>query len=223
MEQFAHNFFNIPIMLQYLPEMLKGLVVTLELAALVVLTGLSTGLLLALGRSFQFKPANFLIVVLVDICRALPPLVLIILVYFALPFVGVQMSGFAAAWLVLSLVLASFSEEIFWAGITSVQRGQWEASRSTGLSFVQTLGYVVLPQAFKLTIPPLTNRTIAVTKNTALASVVAVDELLTQAGTAQAYSANTSPLTVAAIGYLLIFFPLVVLSRWVESRYGWKR
>ncbi|MET4700053.1 polar amino acid transport system permease protein [Constrictibacter sp. MBR-5] len=223
MEQFAHNFFNVPIMLQYLPEMLKGLVVTLELAALVVLTGLSTGLLLALGRSFQFKPANFLIVVLVDICRALPPLVLIILVYFALPFVGVQMSGFAAAWLVLSLVLASFSEEIFWAGITSVQRGQWEASRSTGLSFVQTLGYVVLPQAFKLTIPPLTNRTIAVTKNTALASVVAVDELLTQAGTAQAYSANTSPLTVAAIGYLLIFFPLVVLSRWVESRYGWKR
>jgi len=223
MEQFAHNFFNVPIMLQYLPEMLEGLVVTLELAALVVVTGLSTGLLLALGRSFQFKPANFLIVVLVDICRALPPLVLIILVYFALPFVGVQMSGFAAAWLVLSLVLASFSEEVFWAGITSVQRGQWEASRSTGLSFVQTLGYVVLPQAFKLTIPPLTNRTIAVTKNTALASVVAVDELLTQAGTAQAYSANTSPLTVAAIGYLLIFFPLVVLSRWVESRYGWKR
>ena len=223
MEQFAHNFFNVPIMLQYLPEMLKGLLVTLELAALVVVTGLSTGLLLALGRSFQFKPANFLIVVLVDICRALPPLVLIILVYFALPFVGVQMSGFAAAWLVLSLVLASFSEEIFWAGITSVQKGQWEASRSTGLSFVQTLGYVVLPQAFKLTIPPLTNRTIAVTKNTALASVVAVDELLTQAGTAQAYSANTSPLTVAAIGYLLIFFPLVVLSRWVESRYGWKR
>jgi len=222
MEQFAHNFFNVPIMLQYLPEMLEGLVVTLELAALVVVTGLSTGLLLALGRSFQFKPANFLIVVLVDICRALPPLVLIILVYFALPFVGVQMSGFAA-WLVLSLVLASFSEEVFWAGITSVQRGQWEASRSTGLSFVQTLGYVVLPQAFKLTIPPLTNRTIAVTKNTALASVVAVDELLTQAGTAQAYSANTSPLTVAAIGYLLIFFPLVVLSRWVESRYGWKR
>jgi len=223
MEQFAHNFFNVPIMLQYLPEMLKGLLVTLELAALVVVTGLSTGLLLALGRSFQFKPANFLIVVVVDICRALPPLVLIILVYFALPFVGVQMSGFAAAWLVLSMVLASFSEEIFWAGITSVQKGQWEASRSTGLSFVQTLGYVVLPQAFKLTIPPLTNRTIAVTKNTALASVVAVDELLTQAGTAQAYSANTSPLTVAAIGYLLIFFPLVVLSRWVESRYGWKR
>ena len=223
MEQFAHNFFNVPIMLQYLPEMLKGLVVTLELAALVVVTGLSVGLLLAVTRAFQFTPANFLIVVFIDICRALPPLVLLIIVYFALPFVGVQRSGFVAAWLVLSMVLASFAEEIFWAGITSVQKGQWEASRSTGLSFVQTLGYVVLPQAFKLTIPPLTNRTIAVTKNTALASVVAVDELLTQAGTAQAYAANTSPLTVAAIGYLLIFFPLVVFSRWVESRYGWKR
>lgn len=223
MEEFAHNFLNIPIMLQYLPEMLKGLMVTLQLAALVVIAGLSGGLTLAMVRAFQFKPANFLIIVLVDVCRALPPLALIIVVYFALPFVGVQLSGFVAAWLVLSLILASFSEEIFWAGITSVQKGQWEASRSTGLSFTQTLAHVVLPQAFRLTIPPLTNRTIAVTKNTALASVVAVDELLTQAGTAQAYAANTSPLTVAAIGYLLIFFPLVVLSRWIESRYGWKR
>ena len=75
-------------------------------------------------------------------------------------------------------MLAAFAEEIFWAGILSVAKGQWEAARSTGLSFFQTLRLVVLPQALRLTIPPLTNRTIAITKNTALASVVAVQEVL---------------------------------------------
>ncbi|MEC8118072.1 MAG: ABC transporter permease subunit, partial [Pseudomonadota bacterium] len=92
-----------------------------------------------------------------------------------------------------------------------------------GLSFPETLIYVVIPQAVRMTIPPLTNRTIAITKNTALASVVAVQEMLTVAQTSLAYAANTSPLTLAAIGYLLVFFPLVVLSRWVETRFAWKR
>ena len=121
------------------------------------------------------------------------------------------------------LVLAAFAEEIYWAGILSVDRGQWEAARSTGLTFFDTLVHVVLLQAVRLTIPPLTNRTIAITKNTALASVVAVQEILSQAGAAQAFAANTTPLTMASIAYLLIFLPLVVLSRWVETRFAWKR
>ena len=104
-----------------------------------------------------------------------------------------------------------------------MDRGQWEAARSTGLSFFQTLCDVVLPQAVRLTIPPLTNRTIVITKSTAIASVVAVPEILAEASAAQGFAANTSPLTMAAIGYLLIFLPLVVLSRWVETRFAWKR
>ncbi|MED5408235.1 MAG: ABC transporter permease subunit, partial [Pseudomonadota bacterium] len=114
------------------------------------------------------------------------------------------------------------AEEIYWAGITSVPKGQWEAARSTGLSHVTTLVFVIIPQAVRMTIPPLTNRTITITKNTALASVVAVEEMLNVAQTAQAYSANTSPLTLAALGYLLIFFPLTLFTRWVERRYAWK-
>ena len=124
---------------------------------------------------------------------------IMIVFYFALPFVGIQMSGFVVAWLSLTLVLASFVEEIFWAGILSVDKGQWEAARSTGLSFFQTLCNVVLPQAIRMTIPPLTNRTIVITKSTAIASVVAVPEILSQAGAAQGFSANTTPLTMAAI------------------------
>ena len=120
-------------------------------------------------------------------------------------------------------MLAAFAEEIFWAGILSVERGQWEAARATGLAFLETLRFVVLPQAMRLAIPPLTNRAIAIGKSTALASVVAVPEILNQASSAQAIAANPSPLTLAALAYLVIFLPLVAASRWVESRLVWRQ
>ena len=223
MNRIAENFFDLAVMAKYLPSIIDGVWVTIHLAVLIVLSGLALGFALAVVRAFQIRPVNWLIVLVVDVFRALPPIVIMIVFYFALPFIGISMSGFVVAWLSLTLVLASFAEEIFWTGILSVDRGQWEAARSTGLGFLQTLRDVVLPQAVRLTIPPLTNRTIVITKSTAIASVVAVQEILTQASAAQAFSANTTPLTMAAIAYLVIFLPLVVLSRWVESRFGWKR
>ncbi|MDA8574683.1 amino acid ABC transporter permease [Alphaproteobacteria bacterium] len=223
MDAFIDQFFNLDVMIKYLPDVIGGFWITLALALSVIATGLILGLLLACLRAFQWRVINLAIVLFVDLFRALPPLVLLIIGYFGLPYAGLALSGFTISWLCLSFVLAAFAEEIFWAGITSVQKGQWEASRSTGLSFGETLIYVVIPQALRMTIPPLTNRTIAITKNTALASVVAVQEMLTVAQTSLAYAANTSPLTLAAIGYLLVFFPLVILSRWVETRFAWKR
>ena len=223
MDRIAENFFDLEVMARYLPSIVDGVFVTIHLAILIVVSGIALGFVLAVVRAFQIRPVNWLIVLVVDVFRALPPVVIMIVFYFALPFVGISMSGFVVAWLSLTLVLASFAEEIFWTGILSVDRGQWEAARSTGLGFLQTLRDVVLPQAVRLTIPPLTNRTIVITKSTAIASVVAVQEILTQASAAQAFSANTTPLTMAAVAYLVIFLPLVVLSRWVESRFGWKR
>jgi polar amino acid transport system permease protein len=223
MERFLDQFFNLEVMAKYLPDVAAGFVVTIQLALSVIVTGLAFGLLLAVIRAFQIRPVNWLIILFVDLFRALPPLVILIIFYFGLPFIGLTMSAFVIAWIVLASVLAAFAEEIYWAGITSVNKGQWEASRSTGLGFTETLFYVVIPQAIRMTIPPLTNRTIAITKNTALASVVTVEEMLTVAQTSLAYAANTSPLTMAAIGYLLIFFPLTMASRWVETRYAWKR
>jgi polar amino acid transport system permease protein len=223
MDAFLDQFFNVAVMAKYLPDVIGGLWVTLALAGSVIVSGLALGLALACIRSFQIVWINLLIVLFIDLFRALPPLVIIIVGYFGLPYVGLNFSGFGISWLCLSCVLAAFAEEIFWAGITSVHKGQWEAARSTGLGFGETLFYVVIPQAIRMTIPPLTNRTIAITKNTALASVVAVQEMLTVAQTSLAYAANTSPLTLAAIGYLLVFFPLVMLSRYIETRFAWKR
>jgi polar amino acid transport system permease protein len=210
-------------MWKYLPDIVSGVVVTIELALLVVATGLAAGLVLALLRSLGIRPINALIVLVVDCFRSLPPLVVIVLIYFGLPSAGLSASGFVSTWLSLALVLMSFSEEIFWAGITSVARGQWEAARSTGLTFGQTLLHVVLPQALRLTIPPLTNRTIAITKGTALGTVVAVTEILGQASSAMSNSYNPSPLMMGAAAYLVLFFPVVVAGRWIETRFAWKR
>ncbi|WP_163277728.1 ABC transporter permease subunit, partial [Klebsiella aerogenes] len=92
--------------------------------------------------------------------------------------------------------------------------GQWEASRSTGLGFVQTMIYVILPQAIRLTVPPLTNRTIAITKNTALGTVIGVGEIVNQATTLQSFTGNATPLMIGALSYALLFIPIVLAGRW---------
>ena len=222
-DKFVETFFNAKVMWKYLPDILAGTVLTIELALLIVLSGILSGLVLALVRSLGIRPVNWLIIFVVDLFRSLPPLVIIVLMYFGLPYAGPAPSGFVSTWLSLAFVLMAFSEEIFWAGITSIPKGQWEASRSTGLSFGQTLFNVVLPQAFRLTIPPLTNRTIAITKGTALGSVVALHEVLNVSSAASSEAGNATPLLLGAAAYLILFIPFVVFGRWVETRFAWKR
>ena len=223
LEGFVFSFFNLPVMLRYLPAVAEGLLLTMLLAVLIITAGLAAGLALAVIRSFGIRPLNWLIIFTVDLFRALPPLVVIMLFFFGLPSAGLQLSGFAATWLSLTLILMAFAEEIYWAGITAIPKGQWEAARSTGLGFLATLRLVILPQALRMTIPPLTNRAISITKGTALGSVVGVSEILGAAQSAMAFSSNPSPLTLGAIAYLLLFTPIVAAARWVEARFAWKR
>jgi polar amino acid transport system permease protein len=220
---FAFSFLNAQVAAEYWPKIAEGLLVTLALAALIIAAGLALGLLLAVLRCLAIRPLNWAIIFLVDLFRALPPLVLIVLIYFGLPAAGIGLSGFAATWLALTLVLMAFAEEIFWGSICAVPRGQWEAGRALGLHFLPTLVRIVLPQAIRIAIPPLTNRTIAITKGTALGSVVAVAEILGAAQSAMAFSGNPTPLMLGAIAYLLLFLPVVVAGRWIETRFAWRR
>jgi polar amino acid transport system permease protein len=223
LERFVDTFLNPRLMARYWPDIAAGMLVTVEIAVAVIATGVALGLGLAILRSYRVTPVNALIVVFVDVLRALPPLVLILIVYFGLPSVGVSLSSYAVLWLVLSLVLAAFAEEIFWAGILSVRKGQWDAARSTGLGFGSTLLFVILPQAVRLTIPPLTNRTIAITKNTALGTVIGVAEIINQAQTAVSFSGNATPLTMGAAAYVIVFIPVVLLGAHIERRFAWRR
>ncbi|MGJ8543900.1 MAG: amino acid ABC transporter permease [Sulfitobacter sp.] len=222
MEMFIDQFLNQAVLAKYMPLILKGAAVTVLLSVLIVLAGLTLGAVLACLRAYRIKALSIVIVIFADVLRALPPLVLILLAFFGLPNIGVVLSSFTVLFLVLSLVLAAFAEEIVWAGITATPKGQWEAARSTGLTFTQALGHVVLPQAVRMVIPPLTNRAIAITKMTALGMVIGVPDILGQATTAQSFSANASPLTLAAIAYVVIFLPLVIASRWLEHRFTQK-
>jgi polar amino acid transport system permease protein len=222
-DRFTDTFFNPTVMAKYLPAIIDGFFLTIHLALLVIVAGIALGLVLAVIRAFAIRPLNWLIIFVVDLFRALPPLVIIVLIYFGLPSAGISPDVFVATWISLTLVLMAFTEEIFWAGITAVPRGQWEAARSTGLTFSQTLGRVVLPQAIRLTVPPLTNRTIAITKGTALGSVIGLADILSQASSGVSHSFNPSPLTLGAIAYLILFLPVVILGRWIETRFAWKR
>jgi polar amino acid transport system permease protein len=214
-------FFNPEVLRRCWPDLMRGAAVTLGLSAAVVVTGLTVGLALALLRRVLPTPLVWLLRAGVDVWRAVPPLAVLLMLYFGLPSIGLTLSAWWVMWLVLSAILAAFAEEIFWAGISAIGKGQWEAARATGLDARQTLQDVILPQAFKLCLPPLTNRAIAITKNTALGTAIGMPELLNEAQTAQSFSGNATPLVAAALVYLLIFMPLMAAAGQLERRMAW--
>lgn len=217
MDQIIHYFFNFSLMRAYWPEILWGFLITVEMSILTIVIGIPLGFFIAILRIYGVKPLNAAIILYIDFFRSIPQLVLIVLAYFALPLLGLVLSPFAATVFALALVLSAFSEEIFWAGVNAISKGQWEAGRSTGLSFNQTLIHVVLPQVVRMAIPPLTNRAIAISKGTTLGSVVAVPELLNVTSSIQSSVANPTALTVGAILFLILFLPFVRFTRWLEQ------
>jgi polar amino acid transport system permease protein len=146
--------------------------------------------------------------------------VLLIVIDYALPVLGIRCSPVAAATTAVSLVAAAYSGEIFRAGIEAIPSGQIDAARALGLSWWLTFRLVVLPQAVRIIVPPLTGNAINIIKDTALASVVALPDLLKQATQAQALAANPSPLIGAALIYLVILLPLVRIVAHLERRHA---
>lgn len=211
-------FFNVDVLIRYFPLLLTGVGTTLMLGALSILLGLIGGLALALVRLYAQRWLRALAIAYIDVFRALPVLVWLVIVYYALPFVGISLSPFVSACTALTMISSAYTAEIYRAGIEAVPRGQAEAAQSIGLGYVDVMRDVVLPQAVRIVIPPLTNNSINVMKDTALASVVALPDLLKQATQAQALAANPTPLIGAALLYLVILLPLVRLVALLERR-----
>ncbi len=212
-------FFNWSVFVASLRPLLSGLLVTIQLGLGSILVGTAGGLIVALVRIYAPKFLRIVATVYIDTMRAMPLLVLLILVYYALPFVGVRFSAFTSATLAISMIAAAYAAEIFRAGIEAIPKGQFEAAQSLGLNYWQMMRDVILPQAFRIVIPPMTNNAIAIMKDTALASVVAMPELLKQATQAQALAANPTPLVGAALIYLVMLLPLVRLVNQLENRF----
>ena len=214
-----NTFFNWPVFRDALPLLLEGLWITILLGAVSIIAGLVTGLLMALVRLYGIAPLRAMARIYIDVFRSIPLLVLLVLVYYALPFVGIRLTSFAAAATALSLVSCAYTAEIFRAGLEALPKGQFEAADAIGLGFFSSMRDVILPQAFRIVVPPLTSNCINVLKDTALASVVAMPDLLKQATQAQALAANPTPLIGAAFLYLLLLLPLVRLVGYFEARH----
>jgi polar amino acid transport system permease protein len=214
----AETFFNWNVFVSSFPLLLSGLKVTLQLGLVSIVFGLLFGLVIALVRLYAMRPVSLVAKIYTDVFRSIPLLVLLIVIYYALPFVGVRLSPFMSSAVALVLVSGAYAAEIFRAGIEAIPRGQFEASQALGLGYRHMMADVVLPQAVRIVIPPLTNNSINVIKDTALASVVAMPDLLKQATQAQALEANPTPLIVAALMYIALLWPMVLFVGRLEKR-----
>lgn len=215
MEALIHAFFNVEILAKSAPILWAGVKMTLVLSLVVVPLGAAGGLAVALLHQTRLRWPMMLYV---DFFRAFPPLVLLMFVAFGLPFVGLDLGAFGAVALAFLLNTSSYYGEVFRAGIESVPRGQVEAARSTGLTALQSMAYVVVPQAVRNVLPDLLSNTLEVVKLTSIASVVALPELLYAARQAQASTYNATPVIAAGIIYLLLLWPLVRLLSRFEHR-----
>ena len=218
MEEIVQSFFNAEIAQAAMPIVLAGLLNTVLLSLLVVPLGLIGGLILALFAQAKSPAVRWALIGWVDFFRAFPPLVLLILLFAGLPFAGLELGGFACVAIAFFLNTGAYYGEILRAGIDSIPRGQVEAARSTGLSGLQTMTWVVLPQAVRNVLPDLLSNTLEVVKLTSLGSVVAVPELLFQARQAQSVTYNPTPIVMAAVIYFLILWPVVRLLSRLENR-----
>ena len=207
------------IILESIPLLAEGVIVTLEVSSLSAVLGLALGVMLGLGALSRSPVIRWLVAAYVDFIRGTPLLIQIFLVFFALPMVGIRFDEFAAGVVALSLNAAAFVAEVVRGGVGSIERGQSEAAKAIGMRHRQILVYILLPQAYRQMIPPLTNELISLVKNSSLLSVISVYEL-TRAGQA-IISVHFVPFeiyTLLALYYYVLIKALSWLSVQLERR-----
>ena len=212
---------NFELMAQAMPLLLMGAGVTVKITAISVLLGILIGLFIGIARISSNRVIHLIAAVYVDFLRGTPLLVQIFLVYFALPVVtGQRIDPFFAAIAACSINSSAYVAEIFRAGIQSIDAGQMEAGRSLDMTWVQTMRYIIVPQAARRVIPPLGNEFIALLKDSSLVSVIGFEEL-TRRGQliiARTYASLEIWLCVAII-YLIMTVSISRLVSWLERRY----
>lgn len=212
--------FNVDLMINSLPLLIVGAGITIQITAISVGLGLIIGMFVGIARICNIKVLRALAAIYIDFLRGTPLLVQIFLIYFALPMVvGQRVDPFVAAITACGINSGAYIAEIFRAGIQAIDAGQMEAGRSLGMSWVQTMRYIIVPQAFKNIIPPLGNEFIALLKDSSLVSVIGFEEL-TRRGQliiARTYGSLEIWITVALI-YLVMTLTISRLVSYMEKR-----
>ena len=218
MADLLENFANWDSLVQVHWLLLQGLRVTALLSVVALPLALVLGLLVAIGYGAVGRWAGWAILAVIDVFRAFPVIVLLILIFYGLPFLGLRLSNFAAAVLALVLNNAAYYAEIFRAGLQAVARGQTEAARALGLRPWQVIRLVLLPQALRRVRAPLATNSLELVKETSIAAMVALPELLRSARVAQEQTYNPTPLVAAAIIYAAMLWPFARMTARLERR-----
>ena len=219
LERLRTNYLDFGVVFDNFDAILQGVLVTLSLALLAEALGIVLGLVLALLKIGRSRVLSWPAQLYIDFFRGTPLLVQITIIYFTTASVGLRFNSlFLAGLVALSLNAAAYVAEIFRSGIQSIDKGQMEAGRASGLSYAQTMRYIIVPQAFRRTIPPLTNEFVTLVKDTSLVSVIGLAELLRAARVLQSETFNGTPLIAAALIYLAICLPLIYLANGLERR-----
>jgi polar amino acid transport system permease protein len=213
MSDLLENFANWDSLQQVYPLLLQGLRLTVFLSVVTLPIAVVAGLGVAVLYSFGNRTARRVLLVIIDLLRSFPVLVLLVLIYYGLPFLGVTFNGFWAAVVAIALNNTGYFGEIFRAGLSSVPFGQFEAAGALGLKRWHTMMLVVLPQAVRKVIAPLAGNGLELVKTTSIASMVAIPELLRSAQVAQEQTYNPTPLMAAAVIFFVLLWPV---SRWVS-------
>lgn len=200
--------------------MLEGAEITLEIFCVTLLLSLPLGLLVALCRISKIGPLRLLMEFYIWIMRGTPLMLQLLFVYFALPMVGIRLPDIAAALLAFTLNYAAYFAEIFRAGIQSIGRGQYEAAKSLGMTYTQTMRRIVVPQMIRHALPPVSNETINLVKDTSLIYILAMNDLLRVARTIVQREFDMTPFFVAAVFYLAMTFVLTWGFKKLEAYYG---
>ncbi|AJQ29427.1 amino acid ABC transporter permease [Pelosinus fermentans] len=203
--------------------MLDGVNVTLQMFFITLVLSLPLGLLLSLARISKYKPISFLVETYIWLMRGTPLMLQLLFVYYALPlvpYIGIKLPDFSAAILAFVLNYAAYFAEIFRGGIQSIERGQYEASKVLGMTYVQTMRRIILPQVLKRVVPPISNETITLVKDTSLIYVLAMNDLLRTARTIVQREFDMTPFVIAAVFYLAMTLVLTWVFNKLEERYA---
>ena len=206
-----------------LPAMFEGTSATLQMFFITIILSIPLGLLLALGRMSSNRGLRSSIATYIWVMRGTPLMLQLLFVYFGLPFVpviGVRLDDFPAALLAFSLNYAAYFAEIFRAGIQAIDKGQYEAARSLGMTYTQTMRRIVLPQVIRHVLPPVSNETITLVKDTSLIYVLAMNDLLRTTRSLVQRDFNIMPFVVAGVFYLLMTLVLTVMFEKLEKKYS---
>jgi len=211
------------VVIKNLPLFLKGTFLTVEISFFAIVIGLVIGIFAAAARTSGFKILQIMGATYVEAFRNTPLLIQIFIIFFGLPGLGIKLSPYISGLTALVLYVGAYNTEVIRAGLEAIPKGQAEAANSLGLTGIQTFLYVVLPQAFRVSLPALGNNWVALVKNSSLVSVIGMVELTWVASDLNALTFRSFELFGAATAfYLMLIFILTNIQTFVEKRFSYK-